>query len=72
MKKSFTFTPKAQEIYKEVRITAINRQIKIKHPDQPMMDRKHWETICHNFAVIAASAYEGKEIILGGKPLKAD
>jgi hypothetical protein len=67
--KFLKFTPAAADIFERVYEQSVNRQIKIKHPQQPVMDKKQWDTICYNFAIIAASAYEGKELIVDDQRL---
>jgi hypothetical protein len=64
-----SLTPSAENIFYTVYEQMINRQIKIKHPEQPVIEQRHWQTICYNAAFIAAAAYEGKELILDGKKL---
>jgi len=62
--------PAAEAIFSSVYEQIINKQVMIKHPQQPVMDKKHWETICYNIAIITASAYEGRDTMIDGKSLK--
>lgn len=58
--------PAAKQIYKLVYRQMINKQFRLKHPQQPVMEHELWKTICHNAAYIVASAYEGTTIVAGG------
>lgn len=63
------FTPAAKEMFDKVYNQSINSQIKIKHPDTPVIDKEYWQTVCFNFATLAANAYEGFTLVVDGKDL---
>jgi len=53
------WSPNAKKIYLEV-FSIMKSQKNISHPKMPKMTKEHWETIRHNAAWLAASAYDGR------------
>ena len=59
------FSDEAKGIYNQVMKQSVANQMVTIPPGMPMMSYDEWFTICHNFAVFAAWAIDGRPLKKG-------
>jgi hypothetical protein len=56
--------PEQNRVYHEVYALALTNQCYFKHPGAELATDAHWQTICHNFAFMAATASGGDSLTI--------
>jgi hypothetical protein len=54
----------ARELCHEIFAFSMANQAHMAHPSASGIDPEHWQTLCHNFAVLAAVLRDGNELCI--------